>query len=79
MTLSCNTIVDRKDNVHYLTVSKSYSDECTCSKTEQYRIALNDLYNGAMLLYEPVHEISNNVVCATIKFKAQISLRVRAV
>ena len=51
MTMSCNTIVDRKDHVHYLTVSKSYSDECTCSKTEQYRIAINDLYNGAMLLY----------------------------
>ena len=29
-------IVDRKDHVQYLTVSKSYSDNCTCSLTEQY-------------------------------------------
>ena len=33
-------IVDRKDHVQYLTVSKSYSDECTCSLTEQ-NIAFN--------------------------------------
>ena len=32
---SCNTIVDRRDHVQYLTVSKSYSDNCTCSLTEQ--------------------------------------------
>ena len=35
MILSCNTIVDRRDHVKYLTVSKSYSDNCTCSLTEQ--------------------------------------------
>ena len=28
-------IVDRRDQVQYLTVSKSYSDNCTCSLTEQ--------------------------------------------
>ena len=28
-------IVDRRDHVQYLTVSKSYSDNCTCSLTEQ--------------------------------------------
>ena len=33
--ISCNTIVDRRDHVQYLTVSKSYSDNCTCSLTEQ--------------------------------------------
>ena len=27
--------VDRRDHVQYLTVSKSYSDNCTCSLTEQ--------------------------------------------
>ena len=34
-TLQGNTIVDRRDHVQYLTVSKSYSDNCTCSLTEQ--------------------------------------------
>ena len=34
MIISCNTIVDRRDHVQYLTVSKSYSDNCTCSLTE---------------------------------------------
>ena len=34
MTLSCNMIVDRKDHVQYLTVSKSYSDYRTCSLNE---------------------------------------------
>ena len=35
MVISCKTIVDRRDRVQYLTVSKSYSDNCTCSLTEQ--------------------------------------------
>ena len=35
MIISCNTIVDRRDHVQNLTVSKSYSDNCTCSLTEQ--------------------------------------------
>ena len=35
MIISCNTIFDRRDHVQYLTVSKSYSDNCTCSLTEQ--------------------------------------------
>ena len=41
MMTSCNTIVNRRDHAQYLTVSKSYSDNCTCSPTEQdttYRI-----------------------------------------
>ena len=45
MKISCNTIVDRRDHVQYLTVSKSYSDNCTCSLTEQNTIVclvLND-------------------------------------
>ena len=50
MTSSCNFIVDRKDHVQYLTVSKSYSDNCTCSLTEQ-NIALNNLYHCQMILY----------------------------
>ena len=35
MIISCNTIVNRRDHVQYLTVSKSYSNNCTCSLTEQ--------------------------------------------
>ena len=35
MIIYCNTIVDRRDHVQYLTVSKSYSDTSTCSLTEQ--------------------------------------------
>ena len=35
MIISCNTIVDRRDHVQYLTVSKSYSYNCTCSLAEQ--------------------------------------------
>ena len=35
MIISCNKIVYRRDHVHNLTVSKSYSDNCTCSLTEQ--------------------------------------------
>ena len=31
MIICCNSIVDRRDHVQYLTVSKSYSDNCTCS------------------------------------------------
>ena len=45
MIISCNTIVDRRDHVQYLTVSKSYSDNCTCSLTEQ-NITLKNLYYG---------------------------------
>ena len=43
MTFRCDVIVDRKDHVQNLTVSKSYSDDCTCSLTE-HNTALNDLY-----------------------------------
>ena len=31
MKISYNIVVDRRDHVQYLTVSKSYSDNCTCS------------------------------------------------
>ena len=45
MINSCNTIVDRRDHVQDLTVPKSYSDNCSCSLTEQNTISKN-LYNG---------------------------------
>ena len=35
MIISYNTIVDRRDHAQYQTVSKSYSDNSTCSLTEQ--------------------------------------------
>ena len=38
------------DHVQYLTVSKNYSDDYICSLSEQ-NIALNDLYQGPMILY----------------------------
>ena len=45
MIISCNTIVDRRDQVQYLTVSKSYSDNFICSLTEQ-NATLKNLYYG---------------------------------
>ena len=45
MIISCNTVVDRRDHVQYLTVSKSYSDNITCSLTGQNTI-LKNLYYG---------------------------------
>ena len=45
MIISYNTIVDRRDHVQYLTVSKSYSDNCACSLTEQ-NTTLKNLYYG---------------------------------
>ena len=48
-------IVDRKDRMHvqYLTLSKSYSDDCTCSLTEQnIALILNDLYDGLKILFK---------------------------
>ena len=37
------TIVDRRYHVQYLTVSKSFSDNCICSPTEQ-DTTLKNLY-----------------------------------
>ena len=48
MTLSCCTIIDRKDHLQYLQFKKAIPDDCTCSLTEQ-KIAIND-HNGAMIL-----------------------------
>ena len=45
MVISCNTIVDRRDHVQYLTVSKSYSDIFICSLSEQ-NTTLKNLYYG---------------------------------
>ena len=45
MIISCNMFVDRRDHVQYLTASKSYSDNCTCSLTEENTI-LTYLYYG---------------------------------
>ena len=45
MSLYNDTIVDMRDHVQYLTVSKSYSDNCTYSLTEQ-NTTVNILYYG---------------------------------
>ena len=45
MLISCNAIVNRGDHVQYLTVSKGYSDNCTCSLIEQ-NTTLKNLYYG---------------------------------
>ena len=52
MIINCNTIVDRRDHVQYLTVSKSYSDNCTCSLTEQ-NTTLKTLYYDLIQMFEP--------------------------
>ena len=46
MINSRNTIVDRRDHVQYLTVSKSYPDNCTCSLTEQNATLTQNLFYG---------------------------------
>ena len=51
MTFRCEMIVDREDHVQYLTISKSYSDNCISSLHEQ-NIALNDLYYNPMILFK---------------------------
>ena len=58
MIISCNTIVDKRDHVHYLTVSKNYSDNCTCSLTEQ-NTTLKNLYYGLIQMYNK-HDFKNS-------------------
>ena len=55
MIISCNTIVNRRDHVQYLTVSKSYSDNCTCSLT-----GLNTTLNG--LYYGLIQNVKQNMI-----------------
>ena len=45
MIISCNTIVDRRDHVQYLTVSKSYSDNCTFFNWTEYNIKKSVLWS----------------------------------
>ena len=58
MIFSCNTIVDRGDHVQYLTVSKSYSDNCTCSLTE-HNTTLKKLYYG-LIQMKNKHDSKNS-------------------
>ena len=62
MITSCNTIVDKKDHVQYLTVSKSYSDNCTCSLTEQ-----NTTLKKSVLLSD-TNVIQNTISKIAIRF-----------
>ena len=59
MIISCNTIVDRRDHVQYLTVSKSYLDNCTCSLTEQNTTYYN-LYYGLIQIFKTKHDFKKN-------------------
>ena len=62
MITSCNTIVDRKDHVQYLTVSKSYSDNCTCSLTDQ----ITTLKKSVLL--SDTNVIQNTILKIAIRF-----------
>ena len=42
-------VVDRRDHAQYLAVSKSYSDDCTCSLTEQNTTLKNLHYGGIQM------------------------------
>ena len=57
MMKSCNTIVNRGDHVQYLTVSKSYSDNCTCSLTGQ-NATLKNLHYGLIQLRRFIKVVS---------------------
>ena len=50
--------VDRRDHVMYLTVSKSYSDKCTCSLTEQ-NTTLKNLYYRLIQIVKQ-HDFKNS-------------------
>ena len=58
MIISCNMFVDRRDHVMYLTVSKSYSDKCTCSLTEQ-NTTLKNLYYRLIQIVKQ-HDFKNS-------------------
>ena len=62
MITSRNTIVDRKDHVQYLTVSKSYSDNCTGSLTEQ-----NTTFKKSVL-WSDTNVIQNTILKIAIRF-----------
>ena len=59
MIKSCNTIVDRRYHIQNLTVSKSYSDNCTCSLTEQ-NTTLKNLYYGLIQNVKTKHDFKNS-------------------
>ena len=62
MIISCNTIVNRKDHVQYLTVSKSYSDNCTCSLTEK------NTTSKKSVLWSDTNVIQNTILKIAIRF-----------
>ena len=62
MIISCNTIVNRRDHVQYLTVSKSYSDNCTCSLTEQNTTLKNSV------LWSDTNVKQNTILKIAIRF-----------
>ena len=63
MIISCNSMVDRRDHVQYLTVSKSYSDNCTCSITEQ-----NTTLKKQTVLWSDTNVKQNMILKIVIRF-----------
>ena len=63
MIISCNMIVDRRDHVQYLTVSKSYSDNCTYSLTEQ-----NTTLKKKSVLWSDTNVKQNMILKIAIRF-----------
>ena len=59
MVISCNTIVDRRDHVQYLTVSKSYSDNCTMfSNWTEYNIEKSVLWSDTNVKQNMIFKIA---------------------
>ena len=57
MIIICNTIVDRRDHVQYLTVSKSYSDNCT-----EYNIKKSIVWSDTTVKQNMILKIAINFV-----------------
>ena len=58
MIISCNMIVNRRDHVQYMTVLKSYSDNCTCSLAEQNTTLKNLCYG--LIKCKTKHDFENS-------------------
>ena len=71
-------VVDRRDHVQYLTVSKSYSDYCKCSLTKQ-NTTLTKLYYG--LIQSESENIINLSLASQVlmKYKARSTALASAV
>ena len=79
MIISCNTIVDRRDHVQYLTVSKSYSDNCGSDGniyvvSGAYRSTCTQTYACAYNLTQIVQGFRYNKTCLRRPPKIRIKI-----